>query len=118
MIYFKSLCLGSIHLFWQAVPMINHLNGSYHSLIDYHSSTSNKNPEATAVNDMEEEAGTEIFFICRIVITSESFNVQKLANSGLVKSDKLYAIFSQNIQHSYRHVKVAGTTPVIADRKF
>ena len=29
-------------------------------LIDYCSSTSNKNPEATAVNDMEEEAGTEI----------------------------------------------------------
>jgi hypothetical protein len=39
-----------------------------------------------------------------MVIASESFNVQKLANSSLdetVKSEKLYAIFSQNIQRSY-----------------
>jgi hypothetical protein len=42
-----------------------------------------------------------------MVIASESFNVQKLANSSLdetIKSDKLYAISSQNIQHSYRIV--------------
>jgi hypothetical protein len=38
------------------------------------------------------------------VIVRESFKVQKLVNSTLdekMKSDKLYEIFSQNIQHSY-----------------
>ena len=49
-------------------------------LVDYRSSTSNKNPEATAVNDMEEEAGTETGKCPFIVhgLTGEEYSTKSL----------------------------------------
>ena len=49
-------------------------------LVDYCSSTSNKNPEATAVNDMEEEAGTETGKCPFIVhgLTGEEYTTKSL----------------------------------------
>ena len=49
-------------------------------LVDYRSSTSNKNPEAIAVNDMEDEAGTEIGKCPFIVhgLTGEEYSTKSL----------------------------------------
>jgi hypothetical protein len=49
-------------------------------LVDYRSSTSNKRPEATAVNDMEEEAGTETGKCPFIVhgLTGEEYSTKSL----------------------------------------